>query len=36
VNLWHKSNFAVMRKRVQGFVLTSSADFYVLEKVTLR
>ncbi len=36
VSLWHKSNFAIMRKRVQGFTLTSAADFYVLEKVTLQ
>jgi peptide/nickel transport system substrate-binding protein len=36
VSLWHKSNFAIMRKRVQGFILTPSADFYVLEKVTLQ
>jgi peptide/nickel transport system substrate-binding protein len=36
VSLWHKSNFAIMRKRVRGFTLTPSADFYVLEKVTLQ
>jgi peptide/nickel transport system substrate-binding protein len=36
VSLWHKSNFAIMRKRVRGFTLTASADFYVLERVTLR
>ena len=36
VSLWHKSNFAVLSKRVQGFVLTPSADFYVLERVSLR
>jgi len=36
VYLWHKSNVAVRRARVQNFALTSSADFYVLERVTLR
>jgi peptide/nickel transport system substrate-binding protein len=36
VSLWHKSNFAIMRKRVRGFTLTPSADFYVLEKVSLQ
>ncbi|PYQ13454.1 MAG: ABC transporter substrate-binding protein [Acidobacteria bacterium] len=35
-NLWHKSNVAVLRRRVQGFTLTPSADFYVLEQVSLR
>ena len=36
VNLWHKSNLAVVRNRVVGFELTPAADFYVLEKVSLR
>jgi len=36
VNLWHKSNFAVLGRRVEGFELTPSADFYVLEQVSLR
>ena len=35
VNLWHKSNLAVVRNRVVGFELTPAADFHVLEKVSL-
>jgi peptide/nickel transport system substrate-binding protein len=35
VSLWHKSNVAVLRERVQGFTLTPAGDFAVLARVTL-
>ena len=36
INLWHKSNVALVRQRVHGFTLTPSADFHVLERVRLQ
>ena len=35
VSLWHKSNIAVLQRRVRGFALTPAADFQVLSRVTL-
>jgi peptide/nickel transport system substrate-binding protein len=36
INLWHKSNVALVRTRVGEFTLTPSADFHVLERVRLQ
>lgn len=36
VSLWHKSNFAVMSDRLEGFALTPAADFHVLSAARLR
>jgi len=36
VSLWHKSNVAVLGKRLRGLVLTPAADFDSLAHVTLR
>jgi peptide/nickel transport system substrate-binding protein len=36
VSLWHKSNTAVLAKRVRGFKLTPAGDFSVLAAVTLQ